>query len=148
MRTFVWTTRLRRWCDRWLWYLVGTPTRVQQTRVLVRLLVIVSGIALVATPPVTFAQAILPDLSFIGDLADDLRNLAIAIALVMYIWGTYQEWTNNPDRFGWGTAVWRLVTAAIIVALIWGAEAMLTEVAGNGAGGGDDNPNPPNPGTP
>ena len=150
MRYCFWTPRMRRWYDHWCWQLAGTPARLQQTRVLIRLLVIVSGIALAATPPVMFAQtpSFLPDLSFIDDLADDLRNLAIGVALVVTIWGIYQEWTNNPDRFGWGTAVWRFVTAAIIVAIIWGAEAMLTEVAGNGAGGGDDDPNPPNPGTP
>lgn len=151
MCTLVWTARLRRWCDRQLWYLVGTPAHVQQTRVLVRLLVIVGGVVVAATPTVMFAQtpSFLPDLSFINDLADDLRNLAIGVALVATIWSIYQEWTSNPDRFGWGTAVWRFVTAAIIVAVIWGAETMLTDVAGPGAGGGDDpNPNPPNPGTP
>lgn len=146
MRYCFWTPRLRRWYDHWCWQLTGTPDRLRRTSLWFRLLVI----GMILIPQVTFAQGttvVLPDLSFIGDLATDLRGYAVPFGTLIAIFTILIDWSNNPGNFSWGRAIFIIIGVAIIVALIWNTETMINTMVPDAAGGTDD-PEPPNPGTP
>ena len=144
MRYCFWTPRLRRWYDHWCWQLMGTPERLRRTSLWFRLLVI----GMILMPQVTFAQGatiVLPELTFLGDMATDLRGYALPFGVVIAIFTILFDWSNNMNNYHWTRALFVIIGVGIIVAVIWRAEDMISTMVPDAAGGNDDNSNPGTP---